>query len=83
MADLPENRLATTEEAADFFSTTTEALAVQRHRGQNPGNLGIRVGRRVLYSPDTMREWFAGREQERQSAGFIGREQELQNLDAN
>ena len=83
MADLPENRLATTEEAADFFSTTTEALAVQRFRGQNPGNLGVRVGRRVLYSPDTMRDWFAGQEQERRDAGFIGREQELQNRDVN
>ncbi len=68
MAHLPDDRLATTAEAANFFSTTTSALAVQRHRGQNPGNLGIRVGRRVLYSPETMRSWFSDQEQERQNA---------------
>lgn len=70
MAHLPEDRLATTKEAAAFFSTTTSALAVQRHRGQNPGNLGVRVGKRVLYDPATMRSWFANLEQQRQSVGI-------------
>ena len=76
------DRLANIQEAAAFLNTSVEALRVQRYRGQKPGNLAVLVGKKLLWSPDTMREWFAGRESERQSAGFVGGEQERQNVDA-
>ncbi len=58
-----DDRLATVEDAAEFFNTSAGALRVQRHRNISPGNLGVKVGARVLYSPDTMRSWFKAQEQ--------------------
>ena len=41
--------LLTLKEAADYLRLTPSALYAQRHRGEKPGALGIRVGRKVLY----------------------------------
>jgi hypothetical protein len=43
--------LLTLKEAADYLRLTPSALYAQRHRGEKPGALGIRVGRKVLYRP--------------------------------
>lgn len=43
--------LLTVKEAADYLRLTPAALYTQRHRGDKPGALGIRVGRKVLYRP--------------------------------
>jgi hypothetical protein len=39
------------EEAADYLRLTPSALYCQRYKGENPGALGIRVGKKVLYRP--------------------------------
>ena len=44
---MPE--LLTTPEAAEYLRLTPSALLVQRHRGQQPGSLGFKVGRRILF----------------------------------
>ena len=43
--------LLTLREAADYLRLTPAALYTQRHRGEKPGVLGIRVGRKILYRP--------------------------------
>jgi hypothetical protein len=43
--------LITVKEVADYLRVTPSALHVQRHRGEEPGALGIRVGKRILYRP--------------------------------
>lgn len=43
--------LLTVKEVADYLRVTPSALYVQRHRGEEPGALGIRVGKRILYRP--------------------------------
>ena len=43
--------LLTLREAADYLRLTPAALYTQRHRGEKPGALGIRVGRKILYRP--------------------------------
>lgn len=47
---MPE-RLLTVEETADYLRLTPGALYTQRYRGEKPGALGIRVGRKILYRP--------------------------------
>ena len=47
---MPE-QLLTLQEAADYLRLTPSALYTQRHRGEKPGALGIRVGKKVLYRP--------------------------------
>ena len=69
--------LLTLKEAADYLRLTPSALYAQRHRGEKPGALGIRVGRRVLYRPsdidrfldERLAEAFALHGQLRSSAG--------------
>ena len=63
MSHLSDDRPVTINEAADFFSLTPGAMRVQRHRNVAPGNLGVKVGAKVLYSPDTIRDWFKAQEQ--------------------
>lgn len=41
--------LLTIPEAADYLRLTPAALYTQRHRGEKPGVLGIRVGKRILF----------------------------------
>ena len=43
--------LLTLNEVADYLRLTPSALYTQRHRGEKPGALGIRVGRKILYRP--------------------------------
>ena len=43
--------LLTLQEAADYLRLTPSALYSQRYKGENPGALGIRVGKKVLYRP--------------------------------
>jgi hypothetical protein len=43
--------LLTLREAAEYLRLTPSALYTQRHRGEKPGALGIRVGRKILYRP--------------------------------
>jgi hypothetical protein len=47
-AGMPE-RLLTLQETAEFLRLTPGALYTQRYRGEEPGMLGIRVGRKVLF----------------------------------
>ncbi|MCH8990865.1 MAG: helix-turn-helix domain-containing protein [Acidobacteria bacterium] len=47
---MPE-RLLTLKETADYLRLTPGALYSQRYRGEKPGALGIRVGRKILYRP--------------------------------
>jgi hypothetical protein len=47
---MPE-RLLTLQETAEFLRLTPGALYTQRYRGEEPGMLGIRVGRKVLFRP--------------------------------
>jgi hypothetical protein len=44
-------RLLTVKETADYLRLTPGALYMQRYRGEKPGALGIRVGRKILYRP--------------------------------
>lgn len=61
---LPQDeRLATMEEVAEHYHFTPGALRVQRYRNISPGNLGVKVGARVLYDPATLRAWFRAQEQ--------------------
>lgn len=41
--------LLTVTEAADYLRLTPSALYSQRYRSENPGALGIRVGRKIIY----------------------------------
>ena len=43
--------LLTLKEAADFLRLTPGALYSQRYRGEKPGALGIRVGKKLLFRP--------------------------------
>lgn len=43
--------LLTLKETADYLRLTPAALYTQRHRGDKPGVLGIRVGRKILFRP--------------------------------
>jgi hypothetical protein len=45
----PTIQLLTTEEVADILRTTPGAIYNQRYRGDTPGSLGVRVGRRILF----------------------------------
>lgn len=47
---LPEP-LLTLREAADYLRLTPAAMYTQRHRGEKPGVLGVRVGRKILDRP--------------------------------
>ena len=44
-------RLLTLKEAADYLRLTPGALYSQRYRGEKPGALGTRVGKKLLYRP--------------------------------
>ena len=54
---LPTNRMADVTEVADYFRSTVQAIHQQRHRGQNPGALGIKVGKHILFDPALLAEW--------------------------
>lgn len=43
--------LLTLQETANYLRLTPGALYTQRYRGEKPGVLGIRVGRKILFRP--------------------------------
>lgn len=49
MAEHPQ--LLTLSEAASYLRLTPGALYTQRARGDNPGMLGVKVGRKLVYRP--------------------------------
>ncbi|HUP15638.1 MAG TPA: helix-turn-helix domain-containing protein [Acidimicrobiia bacterium] len=53
--------LLTLKEAADYLRLTPSALYTQRYRGEKPGALGIRVGRKVLYRPSDIERFLEER----------------------
>jgi len=54
---LPRDRLARAAEVADFISTTVGALHAQRHRGEEPGSLGVVIGRKLLFKTEEIEGW--------------------------
>jgi hypothetical protein len=54
-------RLLTLEETAEYLRLTPGALYTQRHRSEEPGALGIRVGRRILYRPSDIDRFLSER----------------------
>lgn len=57
---MPEPVL-TLKEAADYLRVPLPPLYTQRHRGDRPGALGIRVGRKILYRPSAMNRFLNDR----------------------
>lgn len=51
------DRLLTLPEVAQYLRVSNHAIHMQRSRGQEPGTLGIRVGRQVLFDPKVIRSW--------------------------
>jgi hypothetical protein len=51
--------LLTVEQLAELLSTTPSAIHSQRHRGQAPGTLGVRLGRRYFYRRQDLDAHFA------------------------
>lgn len=44
-------QLLTVDEVATILRVKPGAIYMQRHRGEAPGSLGIRIGRRILFRP--------------------------------
>jgi hypothetical protein len=64
---MPE-ALLTLQETADYLRLTPSALYSQRYKGDKPGVLGIRVGRKVLYRPADIDRFLDERLAETQAA---------------
>ena len=64
---LPVDRLANVEDVAQWARTTVPALYAQRQRGEAPGALAVKIGRRLLWRPEDLEAWL-----ERQAAGSRG-----------
>jgi hypothetical protein len=62
--------LLTLKETADYLRLTPAALYTQRHRGDKPGSLGIRVGRKILYRPSDI-DRFLEEKLERATTGEV------------
>jgi len=45
-------------EVATRLRTTKSALYSQYHKGQAPGALGVKVGRRILWNTEALDDWF-------------------------
>lgn len=45
------------EQAAEWLGTSASALQTQRSRDLAPGNLGFKVGRRVMYRLSDIQSW--------------------------
>lgn len=60
----------TAEEVASMYRLTVSALYTQRHRGEAPGSLGAKVGRKLLWRQSELDAWFdRTREEEALSRG--------------
>ena len=53
---MPE--LLTVQETAEYLRLSPSALYAQRHRGDTPGALSVRVGRKILWRRDDIDRWF-------------------------
>jgi hypothetical protein len=51
------DQLLTIPDLARFLRVTEHAIHMQRLRRQKPGSLGFRVGAKVLFRPEQVREW--------------------------
>ena len=51
------DQLLTIPDLAQFLRVTEHAIHMQRLRRQKPGSLGFRVGAKVLFRPEQVREW--------------------------
>ncbi|MCH8899896.1 MAG: helix-turn-helix domain-containing protein [Acidobacteria bacterium] len=60
--------LLTVEQLAELLSTTPSAIHSQRHRGQAPGRLGVKLGKRYFYRRQDLDAFFAS-ELAKQPAG--------------
>lgn len=60
--------LLTIQEVAEYLRLTPNALYTQRHRGEKPGVLGIRVGRKLLFRPSDLDRFLEERLQEAEAA---------------
>ena len=60
--------LLTVEQLAELLRTTPSAIHSQRHRGQAPGRLGVKLGRRVFWRRIDLDEHFSA-ELAKQTAG--------------
>ncbi len=65
---LPTETLWDIDQMAAYFRKSPMAIHQQRHRGQNPGALGIKVGNRILFDPATVRAWVQDEIQKAQEA---------------
>lgn len=61
MSDRPT--YLTAQEVAEQYRLSVSALYTQRHRRENPGILGVKVGRKLLWRRSDLDAWF-DREQE-------------------
>lgn len=48
----------TVEALAELLQTTPNALYVQRHRGEAPGALSVKAGKRLLWRRQDIEHWF-------------------------
>jgi hypothetical protein len=60
--------LLTLQEAADYLRLTPSAIYSQRYKGEKPGALGIRVGKKVLYRPADIERYLDERLAEAEAA---------------
>ena len=58
---LPSDRWATAQEVADYISTSVAALHTQRYRNEEPGSLGVVVGRKLLFKSEEVEAWLEGK----------------------
>ena len=54
---LPRDRLATVDEVAHYLNLTPAALYPGRYRGEAPGSLAIKVGRRLAWRAADLDAW--------------------------
>lgn len=52
-------------QVAQRYATSPSALYTQRHRGEAPGALAIKVGRRLLWSIEDLKAWEEEKKQDR------------------
>ena len=51
------DRLLTIPDLAQYLRVSEHAIHQQRLRRQKPGNLGFKVGARVLFRPEQVKAW--------------------------
>ena len=61
-------RMLTAQDVAEAFGYTAGALYVQRVRGQEPGSLGFKAGKRVLFDPADIEAYIAEQKAQRHTA---------------